>query len=201
MGCGKSIQVKDLEAINYINGNNISGDKSPEEKVIKKNIISINTKSIKNFYSRKLPKGLVNNGNTCYMISPFQALINCKCFIQPLLKEQTIKLEKGSLIHEFIQFQESYCKEPLPLLKGKKSYINPEKLVNAICTKSKIFTVENQEDTHEFQTYLIDAFQEETKTEIDSSFIATKASGTSCPLDLDRDVSEREEEYWNKNMI
>ena len=99
MGCGKSVQVKDLEAINYINEKKLS-----EDKVIKKRLISINTKSIKKIYSRKLPKGLVNNGNTCYMICPFQALINCKCFIQPLLKEQTIRLEKGSLIHEFIQF-------------------------------------------------------------------------------------------------
>lgn len=197
MGCGNSINVKDPEAINYYLDKNIVSLQNSPEKIKKKTLITYNTKNLRFLYAKKLPKGLLNNGNTCYLNSPFQALINCRYFIETLLKEDTIKYEKGSLIQEFVIFLENYCKETPPMLKGKKkNYIDPDKLVQAICAKSKLFTIDKQEDTHELLIYLIDTFQEETKTSIESSNLTTKASETSVPIDIDKDIEIREEEYW-----
>ena len=107
-------------------------------------------------------KGIRNIGNTCYMNTAIQCLSNCSelrnyfLFGNPIkdINKNNILGYRGLVAHAF----ENLMKK---LWFDKEKVIDISKFKNAMGVCNERFLGMNQQDTHEFATFLIDALHED----------------------------------------
>ena len=96
--------------------------------------------------------GFNNIGNTCYLNSALQLLINCTVLTKILLS-YNFKSDKLNIIKNFLEeYKKSNC-------------ISPINIKNLVAEKKQEFANFNQNDSHEFLITLLDIMEEEFKKE------------------------------------
>lgn len=95
--------------------------------------------------------GLQNLGNTCYMNSAIQLLMNCNSF-KKMIKNNKNKSENLNIIYNFIKEYES-----------ANRYITPKDLKNMVGKRKQLFGGFGQQDSHEFLIFLFDIIDEDLK--------------------------------------
>jgi len=99
-------------------------------------------------------KGIVNDGNTCYMNSVFQCLFTNSVLLQSLLKTH-----RRSLTEELLNKANEYHS-------NKSEPINIRHLKMIIDKKTSTFQGNDQQDSLEFVEWILDAIHNEIKTKI-----------------------------------
>ena len=95
--------------------------------------------------------GLQNIGNTCYMNSAIQLLMNSDGF-KNIININKDKSENLNIIYNFIiKYNNS------------EKYIIPKEIKNIVGKRKKIFCGFGQQDSHEFLLYLFDIIDEDLK--------------------------------------
>jgi ubiquitin C-terminal hydrolase len=97
-------------------------------------------------------KGFNNIGNTCYLNSGLQMLIQNKdlsCLIMKYMNDSDILRNIGNLINDY------YSGDPSPL--------NPIEIKNIVQEKQELFSGYGQQDSTEFIIYFLDIVEEEIK--------------------------------------
>jgi ubiquitin C-terminal hydrolase len=97
------------------------------------------------------PKGLQNIGNTCYLNSVIQLLLQCDEYID-YISDLNIGSDKINLFRDFI---EEYSRS--------NNSISPNKIKKLI-SSCEFFSGFDQHDAHEFLIYFIDIINEEIKS-------------------------------------
>lgn len=98
--------------------------------------------------------GLKNLGNTCYMNSALQILINCNVFSRFILSNSF----KSTIL-------QGYKITLLDYYYPKVTYLSPNIIKKYIASKNKLFRGYQQQDSHEFLIYILDVLEEEIKKE------------------------------------
>ena len=102
--------------------------------------------------------GLSNLGNTCYMNTALQVLLNCDLFIKSLLKSTIYN--KNGVTREFIKLSEEYISQ-----KSNSSYykqISPKDFKRTFDLAHRQFSGYNQHDCQEFMRVLLEDISSET---------------------------------------
>ena len=121
--------------------------------------------------------GLLNLGNTCYMNSALQCMRSIKelttyliySFDESQINEKNIIGTGGFLTKAYINLIYN-------LNRSKKDYYNPEFFKNTIGLIDDRFSGNDQQDTHEFMTFLIDSIHEDLNKVINKPKINRKES-------------------------
>ena len=175
-----SIVVLEIKEDNYWPSYKLKKD---SKKIDKKNIV-VNT-------------GLINIGNTCYMNSVLQVFLNIKklkeIFIKTDEKEKSAflnfvtdeeKPKKSMLIKEFINLlNEKWVEE--------KKAIAPKKFKEICGEYNETFKGFDQQDAHDFYTFLVDSLHEDTN-------IKTVYQKVEENENINENLTENElaNEYW-----
>lgn len=116
-------------------------------------------------------KGLNNIGNTCYLNSGLQMIIQnvdfCKLIIQNKDKSPNLKI-----MADFIT--EYYTSE--------SSSVTPDQIKKMVGEKNKIFRGNSQQDSAEFIVYLVDILDTELKGELNKIFNITTENTVKCKI-------------------
>ena len=165
----------------------------PSERLVKEPLSKIRKKNLNLV-------GLMNIGNTCYMNSILQMFLNIQeikdIFLSELRsKEEEIKFyefiinkkktNNGELISEFINLlKEKYVKN--------KKTITPKKFKEICGLYNETFKGYEQQDAHDFYTFLVDNLHEDTNIKSNSSNKQIKEESDT----IDTTETELSNEYW-----
>ena len=144
--------------------------------------------------------GLYNIGNTCFMNSILQIFLNIKQ-LKDIFIQENIEKTKSFLsfilnsenkeINKVVQKKGYLILELIELLKQKwineKSTLNPSKFKEICGEYNPIFKTLDQQDAHDFYTFLVDKLHEETniKFRSDNSYNDIQNSETIDTNDID----------------
>ena len=154
--------------------------------------------------------GLFNIGNTCYMNSVLQIFLNIeelkdifihedervhKSFLSFILNSENKEInnvvqKKGYLVLEFINLlKEKWF--------GDRRTLTPRKLKEICGEYNPMFNTSDQQDAHDFYTFLVDKLHEETniKSSNDNSYKENQNSET-----IDTNEIDLANEYWANNV-
>lgn len=165
------------------NGKNISSNNNNNYAAVEKNTNKI-------YYG----KGIVNIGNTCYMNSVLQMLLNLdklKLFLDDMNFPYWINRKnkygfKGKIISEFFMLFKEYH------LRNKEP-VRPHKFKAAIGEINPQFKNFDQQDSQEFLSYLIDVLHEELNIKSEKEYIPN-------PENYDGTEEQLSGEYWANNL-
>ena len=165
----------------------------PSERLIKEPLNKIRKKNLNLV-------GLMNIGNTCYMNSILQIFLNIheikEIFLNELRsKEEEIKFyefiinkkkkNNGELISEFINLlKEKYVKN--------KKTITPKKFKEICGQYNETFKGYEQQDAHDFYTFLVDNLHEDTNIKSNTNNNQVKEESDT----IDTTETELSNEYW-----
>ena len=110
---------------------------------------------------------LINNGNTCYINTILQFLLQSRSFANDLNK---INIPKNTLLYELRNIR---------LIKEKKDIINPIKFINTLENKLNE-NLNHQYDAQEILIKIIDEFEKENKTITNKYFHGEKRNTLTC---------------------
>jgi hypothetical protein len=120
--------------------------------------------------------GLSNLGNTCYMNTSLQMLMNCDKFIKKII--QTRINDKSGITKEFKQLVLEY--QELAKKSSLYKQISPSSFKRAFENTHRSFAGYNQQDSQEFMRKLLDGISSETNTVINKAkFIEIDDKGKS----------------------
>ena len=117
------------------------------------------------------PKGLNNVGNTCYLNSGLQMLIQNQDFCKLILDNQK-KSENLKVMADFIQ--EYYT--------SSQRSVTPSDIKKMVGNKNKIFRGNSQQDSAEFIVYLLDILHDDLKGELNKLFQIKSETIIKCKL-------------------
>jgi ubiquitin C-terminal hydrolase len=194
----------------FINEGQISR-KSSSRKNSKTSYYKVQSKFPENCISNNFEEifiGLTNIGNTCYMNSVLQILLNSPELKNFLLKENILDCinyknrfgAKGLIMKEFINlFRQKYSVEDNN--KNKKSLV-PKQLKEIIEKFNSQFEGTGQQDAHDFLNYLIDILHEEINFKSEKEFIENPFEYNSNFLDFNNsdNIPVLSLEYWANNL-
>ena len=166
----------------------------PSEKLIKEPLNKIKKKNLSLV-------GLMNIGNTCYMNSILQLFLNnheIKDIFLKETKEEEIKFydfiinkkkANGELILEFINLlKEKYVKN--------KKTITPKKFKEICGQYNETFKGFDQQDAHDFYTFLLDNLHEDTNIKSNTNKNQIKEESDT----IDTTELELSNEYWANSI-
>lgn len=126
--------------------------------------------SLTSFPCSIVPRGLINRGNTCFMNAVLQSLIHLKPFFAIFNYFSSTfgpeYLEGFDLIKAFVDLCNEFSLQESVKIANEKvcvqDLIAPDMIYEALSKKGSILKMHgNQEDAHEFLSYLIDGLHEE----------------------------------------
>lgn len=117
------------------------------------------------------PKGLNNVGNTCYLNSGLQMLIQNQGFCKLILDNQN-KSENLKVMADFIK--EYYT--------SSQRSVTPSDIKKMVGNKNKIFRGNSQQDSAEFIVYLLDILHDDLKGELNNLFQIKSETIIKCKL-------------------
>jgi len=117
------------------------------------------------------PKGLNNVGNTCYLNSGLQMLIQNQDFCKLILDNQN-KSENLKVMADFIK--EYYT--------SSQRSVTPSDIKKMVGNKNKIFRGNSQQDSAEFIVYLLDILNDDLKGELNKLFQIKSETIIKCKL-------------------
>ncbi len=117
------------------------------------------------------PKGLNNVGNTCYLNSGLQMLIQNQGFCKLILDNQH-KSENLKVMADFIK--EYYT--------SSQRSVTPSDIKRMVGNKNKIFRGNSQQDSAEFIVYLLDILNDDLKGELNNLFQIKSETIIKCKL-------------------
>jgi len=152
--------------------------------------------------------GLINIGNTCYMNSILQIFLNIDQ-IKDIFIHEDIEEEKKFLsfilnwedkeIKSIVEKKGYLIMELINLLKEKwineKDILNPRKFKEICGEYNPIFKSYDQQDAHDFYTFLIDKLHEETNIKANSTYNDIENSDS-----IDTNEIDLGNECWANNI-
>lgn len=152
--------------------------------------------------------GLINIGNTCYMNSILQIFLNIEQ-IRDIFIHEDIEEEKKFLsfilnwedkeIKNVIQKKGYLIMELIHLLKEKwineKDILNPTRFKEICGEYNPMFKTYDQQDAHDFYTFLIDKLHEETNIKANSTYNDIENSDS-----IDTNEIDLGNECWANNI-
>ena len=207
-----------------------SNNQWPIDKLNKKEssneVFSFKDKKDKNKNCNPIFVGLTNIGNTCYMNSILQLLLNnnelTNLFINETFSKKKHNMNLSNTLNsnvtytinnELINFLSNkhtkgkLIKEYLNLLidkyKGEHKTINPKQFKNVCGKYNEVFKGSEQQDAHDFFLFLLDTLHEETNIKCNSNEVVTTSKDKN-----DNDNNSKENEYehlladqqWSNNI-
>ena len=134
--------------------------------------------------------GIKNMGNRCYLNTAIQCLSNCWELTNYFLRNEYKKdINKKNPIGSHGKLSEAYSEVIHKLWFGKKDYFTPDNFKNVLQEINEMYSGDNQQDTQEFLTFLLDGLHEDLNKVIDKPYINSDLSKK------DDDIKSLEELY------
>ena len=142
--------------------NNIKEIKLQKKTIENTKFLDNNKLLIKKHDDNFISKGLENIGNTCYLNSGLQLLINIipiRIYILGEFYKKDINTE--NVLSSFGEIANEFAKLLNDIKNSKKNFIDPTELCFKIKENNPIFDMYSQKDSIEFLTYFIDILHED----------------------------------------